>query len=76
MTQMGQLTKQFLVLFVGLFTAAALLSSCTGALDKEQIRQGNYNAPPNLQVAEDCKSSDTTRDCKVIISHPPPREDK
>jgi hypothetical protein len=55
-------------------TSVAFLGACTGALDKNQIRQGNYNAPPELQVAENCKSADAKQECKVIISHPPKEE--
>jgi hypothetical protein len=61
---------------IGLFVTLCLVGACTGALDKNQIRQGNYNAPPDLQVAENCESSDPSRECKVIISHPPQKEKK
>jgi len=50
------------------------LIACTGALNPTDVRRGNYNAPPELQIAEDCKSSDPQQDCKVIISHPPEKD--
>ncbi len=53
--------------------AATLLSGCTGAVDQNQIRKGNYRAPEDYKVAENCDSKNTDKnstECKVIISYP------
>ena len=43
------------------------LVSCTGALSTQDIRKGNADAPPELQIAEDCEYPDPTQPCRVII---------
>jgi hypothetical protein len=51
--------------------ASLLATSCTGALNTSDVRKGNYNAPPEFQIAEDCKSADPALECKVVISEVP-----